>query len=154
MRLVRAPPATAATSWRWASPSRRSSTTTGDICQAVTELAIAQNVPITTEEFHTLNRCLDTAIAEAVTEHTRLTAAARSTDAGGRVTHLLEDIRATVEGAMLAFDLLKRGAVAVNGSTGSVLGRNLDDLKALVDTALSDVRLEADDQRRQRLPHV
>jgi hypothetical protein len=28
----------------------------------------------TTEEFHTLDRCLDTAIAEAVTEHARLTA--------------------------------------------------------------------------------
>ena len=125
----------------------------GDICQAVTELAIAQNAPITTEEFHTLNRCLDTAIAEAVTEHTRLTAAARSSDAEGRVSHLLEDIRATVESAMLAFELLKRGAVAVNGSTGSVLGRNLGDLKALVDTALADVRLEVDDQPRPRVPH-
>jgi hypothetical protein len=46
----------------------------GDICQAITEMAIEQHAPITVEEFHTLNRCLDTAIAEAVTEHTRLTA--------------------------------------------------------------------------------
>ena len=46
----------------------------GDICQAITEVAVEQNVPITTEEFHTLNRCLDTAIAEAVTEHARITA--------------------------------------------------------------------------------
>jgi len=30
----------------------------GDICQAVTELAVEQNAPITVEEFHTLNRCL------------------------------------------------------------------------------------------------
>ena len=44
----------------------------GDICQAVTELALEQHAPITTEEFHTLNRCLDTAIAEAVTEHGRV----------------------------------------------------------------------------------
>lgn len=29
-----------------------------DICQAITELAIDQQAPITTEEFHTLNRCL------------------------------------------------------------------------------------------------
>ncbi|HMF61481.1 MAG TPA: hypothetical protein VK595_13970 [Vicinamibacterales bacterium] len=126
----------------------------GDICQAVTELAIAQNAPITTEEFHTLNRCLDTAIAEAVTEHTRLTAAARSTVAGDRVTDLVEDIRVMVEGAMLAFDILKRGAVAVNGSTGLVLDRNLLGLKALVDTSLADIRLDADDQRRPRVPHV
>ena len=50
----------------------------GDICQAVTELAIEQNAPITTDEFKTLNRCLDTAIAEAVTEHARITAESRS----------------------------------------------------------------------------
>src|SRR5690349_5165404 len=50
----------------------------GDICQTVTELAVEQKAPISVEEFHTLNRCLDTAIAEAVTEHTRVTAAARS----------------------------------------------------------------------------
>src|SRR5688572_14157125 len=46
----------------------------GDICQAITEVSVEHNLPITTEEFHTLNRCLDTAIAEAVTEHSRMTA--------------------------------------------------------------------------------
>jgi hypothetical protein len=46
----------------------------GDICQAITELALERKAPITVKEFHTLNRCLDTAIAEAVTEHARLTA--------------------------------------------------------------------------------
>ena len=44
----------------------------GDICQASTELAIEQDEPITTDEFKTLNGCLDAAIAEALTEHTRL----------------------------------------------------------------------------------
>ena len=46
----------------------------GDICQAVTELADELDVPITASEFHILNRSLDTAIAEAVTEHARITA--------------------------------------------------------------------------------
>ena len=46
----------------------------GDICQAITELALDEKAPITVKEFHTLNRCLDAAIAEAVTEHARLTA--------------------------------------------------------------------------------
>ena len=45
----------------------------GDICQAVTKIAIDQKAPITTEEFQILNRCLDEAIAEALTEHARLT---------------------------------------------------------------------------------
>ena len=46
----------------------------GDICQAITELALDQKAPISVKEFHTLNRCLDAAIAEAVTEHARVTA--------------------------------------------------------------------------------
>jgi hypothetical protein len=46
----------------------------GDVCQAITELALERKAPITVKEFHTLNRCLDAAIAEAVTEHARVTA--------------------------------------------------------------------------------
>ena len=46
----------------------------GDVCQAITQLALDQHAPITVEEFMTLNGCLDTAIAEAVTEHARLSA--------------------------------------------------------------------------------
>jgi hypothetical protein len=45
----------------------------GDICQAITETMIDQRAGITVEEFRILNRCLDTAIAEAVTEHARMT---------------------------------------------------------------------------------
>ena len=39
----------------------------GGICQSVTELAQTKNIVITANEFHELNRCLDTAIAGAVT---------------------------------------------------------------------------------------
>jgi hypothetical protein len=39
----------------------------GAICQAITELALEKEVPITTGEFRHLNQCLDTAIAGAVT---------------------------------------------------------------------------------------
>ena len=41
----------------------------GDVCQAVTKLALETHAPIAVEEFHTLNlnRCLDNAIAGAVT---------------------------------------------------------------------------------------
>ena len=40
----------------------------GDLCQAVTELAAEKETSINVEEFRTLNRCLDNAIADAVTE--------------------------------------------------------------------------------------
>src|SRR6202789_1267536 len=38
----------------------------GDVCQCVTALAVEQEVPISTDEVLTLNRCLDNAIADAV----------------------------------------------------------------------------------------
>jgi signal transduction histidine kinase len=123
----------------------------GDICQAVTELAVELDAPITTEEFHTLNRCLDTAIAEAVTEHARITAESRSLEEVERSGQLAHEIRDMLNTALFAFEALKRGTVAINGSTGSVLGRSLMGLRDLVDSTLSDIRMTANTQRRERV---
>ncbi len=123
----------------------------GDICQAITEVAVEQNVPITTEEFHTLNRCLDTAIAEAVTEHALITAEARTTEEIERTGQLAHELRDVLQTAVLAFNTLKLGTVAINGSTGTVLGRSLMNLRDLVDNTLADVRMDANIQRRERL---
>jgi len=126
----------------------------GDICQTITALAVKQRAPISVEEFHTLNRCLDTAIAEAVTEHARVTAAARSAEETERLGHAAHELRDTLNSAILAFHALKRGAVAINGSTGAVLGRSLMSLREVIDCALSQVRLEAGKQMPLRLSVV
>lgn len=123
----------------------------GDICQVITELAVEQHASITVEEFHTLNRCLDTAIAEAVTEHARLTARARSAEETERLGQVAHEMRDLLNGALLAFHALKRGGVAINGSTSAVLGRSLTGLRTLVDRTLSEVRLAAGRQRRERI---
>ena len=123
----------------------------GDICQAVTELAIEQNAPITTDEFKTLNGCLDTAIAEAVTEHARITAESRSTEEHERSGHVAHETRDLLNTAILAYQSLKRGTVAINGSTGAVLGRSLMGLRDLVDSTLSEIRIAANQQRRERV---
>jgi signal transduction histidine kinase len=123
----------------------------GDVCQAVTELALENDAPITTQEFHTLNRCLDTAIAEAVTEHARMTAEFKSIEEVERLGQLTHEIRDKLNTALFAFHALKRGAVAINGSTGAVLGRSLMGLRALVDSTLSDIRLASHQQRREPL---
>jgi signal transduction histidine kinase len=124
----------------------------GDICQAITEVAVEEHVPVTTEEFHVLNRCLDAAIAGAVTEHARITAESRSTGEIERSGQLAHEIRDLLNTALLAFHTLKRGAVAINGSTGTVLGRSLMNLRDLVDSTLSDIRMSANIARRERLP--
>jgi signal transduction histidine kinase len=123
----------------------------GDICQTITALAVEQRAPISVEEFHTLNRCLDTAIAEAVTEHARLTAETRSADEIERLGRVAHELRDSLNTAILAFHTLKRGAIAINGSTGAILGRSLMSLHELIDRTLSDVRLEAAQHSRARL---
>ncbi len=123
----------------------------GDICQTITALAVEQQAPITVEEFHTLNRCLDTAIAEAVTEHARVTAAARAADETERLGQAAHELRDSLNTATLAYHTLKRGAVAINGSTGALLGRSLLSLRHIVDRTLSEVRLGAGHHRAARL---
>lgn len=123
----------------------------GDVCQAITELVVETNTPITAQEFHVLNRSLDTAIAEAVTEHARITAESRSTDEVERSGQLAHEVRDMLNTAVFAFEALKSGTVAINGSTGAVLGRSLMSLRDLVDSTLSDIRMTANHQRRERI---
>ncbi|HUE84611.1 MAG TPA: HAMP domain-containing sensor histidine kinase [Vicinamibacterales bacterium] len=123
----------------------------GDVCQAVTEVAVEQQAPITVEEFHTLNRCLDTAIAEAVTEHSRITAESRAAEEVERLGHAAHELRDILNTAVLGFHALKRGAVAVNGSTGALLGRSLMKLRDVIDRTLAEVRLASGDRQRHRL---
>jgi signal transduction histidine kinase len=123
----------------------------GNISEAVAGVAIEQQTSISTEEFRTLNRCLDTAIAQAVTEHGQSTGGLKSAVEVERLGQLTNDIRSMLDTALLAFGILKRGAVAINGSTGLVLGRTLMGLHDLVDSTMSDVRMAGNQQRRERV---
>lgn len=123
----------------------------GDVCQAVTELALLQHAPISVDEFHTLNRCLDDAVASAVTEHGRgnqLFADAESARDDERLVFLAHEIRNLVSTAMLALQVLRTGNVGVSGSTGGVLLRSLEGLTALINRSLAEVRLRRQIQTR------
>jgi hypothetical protein len=124
----------------------------GDVCQAVTELAMERDVSISADEFRTLNRCLDEAIAQAVTEHARLRELSLSDRGTERLGFFAHELRNLLSNAMLAFEVLKGGTVGVGGSTGMLLGRNLVALRDLIDRSLVAVRLEAGLQRRERVP--
>jgi signal transduction histidine kinase len=123
----------------------------GDICQAITEVAIERSAPISAREFHLLNRCLDTAIAEAVTEHARITALTRTAEETERTGQLAHEIRDLLNTAVFAFEALRTGTVALNGSTGAVLGRSLVGLRELVASTLTEIRLTANHQHSERI---
>jgi hypothetical protein len=123
----------------------------GDICQAVTELAEEKKAPITIEEFHTFNRCLDQAIARAVTEYMRqhqLTTTEAGTERLGSLSH---ELRNSLSGALLAFDILKKGNVGVSGATGTLLGRSLIALRDIVDRSFAEVCLELGAEKREQI---
>lgn len=119
----------------------------GEICQAVTELAIERNTPITTQEFRILNRCLDTAIAKAVTEHTRLTAEARSADEIERLGRVAHEVRNRLHTALLAFGIVKGGGVLANDRAFDVLDHSLIGLREFVNGALAEIRTAASHHR-------
>src|SRR5512132_3148612 len=116
----------------------------GDVCQTITELALETNAPISTEDFRTLNRCLDEAIASAVTMYTRESQQSQSDAAtdrdNERVGFLVHEMRNLVNTAVVAFDVLKSGNVGVGGSTGGVLNRTLMGLRDLIARSLEEIR--------------
>jgi signal transduction histidine kinase len=119
----------------------------GDLCQAVTELAIELDTPITNKEFHSLNRCLDNAIADAVSafgrEHDRVIADASEHAMNERLGFLAHEFRNLINTAMLALKIIKQGKVGLAGSTGAILDRSLIGLHNLCTRALVDVRISA-----------
>jgi hypothetical protein len=127
----------------------------GDICQSVTELAMETRAPISTEDFRTLNRCLDEAIAGAVTTYERENRQAWSDQASERsnerVAFLVHELRNLVNTATVAFHVLQTGTVGVAGNTGAVLDRSLAGLRELITHALDDVRLSQQMATRIRL---
>jgi signal transduction histidine kinase len=126
----------------------------GDVCQAVTELAVELNAPISTDDFRTLNRCLDDAIAGAVTEYGRGRNQSgidgESARASERLGFLAHEMRNLLNTAIMAFEVLKTGDVGVAGVTGTVLHRSLVASRALISRSLAEVRLTQGIQNRQR----
>jgi len=128
----------------------------GDVCQAVTELAMEKHVTIETEDFRTLNRCLDDAIAGAVTEYGRERDESSVEDETARASERLgffaHELRNLINTAILSFEILKSGNVGVGGSTGSVLHRSLMASRALISRSLAEIRLTEGIQHREPFP--
>jgi hypothetical protein len=100
----------------------------GDICQAVTDMAVEQQARIDASDFRTLNRCLDDAIAGAVTEYGReRDQSLADTDAGAdqQRSSLARDLLTSLQIAKLALSAIQSGKVGVAGSTGAVLDMGL-----------------------------
>jgi signal transduction histidine kinase len=119
----------------------------GDLCQAITDLAFEQKILIETDEFRTLNRCLDNAIADAVTEFNYqrdfLIADQQAQVLNEQLGVFAHELRNLIQTAMMALSVIKTGHVGLTGATGTMLDRSLVRLSNLIDRSLAEVRMTA-----------
>lgn len=117
----------------------------GDLCQAITDLAFERDVPFEVDEFRTLNRCLDNAIAEAVTEFSYQRDAAvadkHAAEVNEKMGYFAHELRNHLHTCTLSFAAAKVGNLSLTGATGAVLERSLTALKVLIDQSLAEVRM-------------
>jgi signal transduction histidine kinase len=116
-----------------------------DVCQAVTQLAGETGASIKIDEFRTLNRCLDNAIAGAVTEYA-FQQAVTETEKGyealnAKLGPLAHELRNHLQVATHAIKAIKAGNVGLSGATGAMLDRSLKGMNNLIDRSLAEVRI-------------
>ncbi len=118
----------------------------GDLCQAITDLAFERDAPFAIAEFRTLNRCLDNAIADAVTEFSlqrdKVAAEQQSAEANERIGFFVHELRNSLGTATLAVSALELGNMTLGGATGAVLKRSLSALDHLIDESIAEVRID------------
>lgn len=116
----------------------------GDVCQSITEMVIEQKMSISVDEFRTLNRCLDDAIAGAVTAY----GSARQNKLNEQAEILHDSLeqfsaeqRRLLDTAIQAFIAIKTGNIGMSGATGMLLIHSLEALRALAERTVPAVRL-------------
>jgi hypothetical protein len=113
----------------------------GDVCQAVTNLAVETGASISVDEFRTFNRCLDNAIAGAVTEYAKHTPASNESSfqtLKSRREPLAQELLNHLHTATLAVTAIKTGTVSTGGATAAVLDQSLTAMRNLIDRLLAE----------------
>jgi signal transduction histidine kinase len=120
----------------------------GAMCQSITELATTKNISIGTSEFHDLNRCLDIAIAGAVTEYQTLRNTEVSSQEVEHLGSLAHEMRNALTAANISLKMIQSGTVGFGGSTGTVLKNSMKRIENLINRSLTEVRLRVDPKLR------
>ena len=97
----------------------------GAVCQSVTDMAVEFDAEISADEFRTLNRCLDDAIAVAVSQFSRHERRGDSLDQSMTLHNLIET-------GMNGFEALQSGKVGIHGATGALVHRCIAAMRDIV----------------------
>ena len=110
----------------------------GDVCQAVTAVAVELDAEISAAEFRTLNRCLDDAIADAVNAFSH--AEHRGSRDQGEVSAdrfhaFLTEHRRLLDVAIRAHTAIATAQVGVSGATGDLMINTLRQMRSNAESA-------------------
>ena len=114
----------------------------GDLCQAVTEVAVEQKALIGADEFRTLNRCLDDAIADAVSaygEGIQRNDHQDTEDLHLRLSSFANEQHRLIDIAIQSYAAIKTGSIGVTGATGALLVHTLLELSSLAGRTLAEL---------------
>jgi hypothetical protein len=114
----------------------------GDVCQAVTELAIEIDTPVATADFRVFSHCLDEAIASALTEYEQQRDAEISRSRAENLGMLVRDLDRPLASALAALRSLKYSSLAPHAGAGALLDRSLLLLQSLIDRAPAETPAE------------
>jgi signal transduction histidine kinase len=123
----------------------------GELCQAITELAVDTKTAIGSDEFKILNGCLDDAVAFAVTEFGRQREQSVLDQGLEHLGVLSHELRNALNSATIAFSALQSGSVGAGGSTSKVIFRSLARMRDLLDRSFAEVRLKAGIHKKARV---
>ena len=104
------------------------------MCQSITEVASKAKFQILASDFHVLNRCLDVAIAGAVTTYQALEDAKIEGFEGKNSQGHSKEMRNALTSANVALQAIKKDTVGFNGNTGQVLENSLKRLGELIES--------------------
>lgn len=115
----------------------------GALCQSITQVASEGNFPVSAAEFHNLNRCLDIAIAGAVTEFESIRNAETRSQEAISLGYLAHELRNALNRAVMSSEMIAKGIVGLGGSTARVLQASLIEMHRLISRSLIEVRVRA-----------
>jgi hypothetical protein len=117
----------------------------GDVCQSITELAIKKHADISVDEFRTLNRCLDNAIADSVRafEQPPPVEVSKSEPLHAVLGEFYTEQTRLIQIVAQSFAAIKTGNIGLSGATGALLEHALEQLRLLTERTLPEIRRSA-----------
>ena len=118
----------------------------GDVCQCVTALAVEQAAVISVDEFRTLNRCLDNAIADAVASFgsAHLASIVRKAESlEQRLVVFAAEQQQLIDIAVKLLSAIQTGSIGIAGATGTLLAQTLEKMRSLNDRTLPMILVES-----------